>query len=162
MPGENENTNESGGERGSGFTPITSQDQLNRLIGERINKVESRFADYDDLKAKAEKLDQVEQANLTEIERERKARETAEAELAKYRHREQVQVWAKDVAKDAPDLVPLLRGETREELEEHFKQLLALTTKAAPRRTATPPGKPTVGDGGGSRAAAALRQLRQG
>ena len=40
----------------STFEPITSQDQLNRIIGDRIKQArenaEKKYADYDDLKAK--------------------------------------------------------------------------------------------------------------
>lgn len=61
-----------GGESGAtppanDFQPITSQDELNRIIGDRVKR--AKPADYDDLKAKAEKFDQLEAANKTEIEK---------------------------------------------------------------------------------------------
>ena len=43
------------------FKPITSQDDLNRIIGERVKRV--KLVDYDDLKKKAAKLDEIEAAN---------------------------------------------------------------------------------------------------
>lgn len=54
---------------GSAFTPITSQDDFDHKIGERLARERERFADYDDLKAKAEKLKQLEDASKTESQR---------------------------------------------------------------------------------------------
>lgn len=66
---------------GDGFKPITSQDDLNRIIGERVKR--AKPADYDDLKAKAAKLDEIEQANKSEIEKANDRVAKAEAEAAK-------------------------------------------------------------------------------
>ena len=38
------------------FQPITSQEQLNALLGDRLARERAKFADYDELKAKAEKF----------------------------------------------------------------------------------------------------------
>lgn len=166
MPEENGNTEEQNkGESGAGdkFTPITSQEQLNRIIGGRIDSVKSQFADYDELKAKAEKFDQAETEKLSEIEKAVKRAEAAEAKVASFEAEKQRTGWAKEIVKDSGVPVEALRGNTREELEEHFKVLSSLVS-ASPtgRRTATPPGKPAAGDGEKGRAAAALRELRQG
>ena len=66
-----------------GFTPITSQDELNRIIGERVKR--AKPADYDDLKAKAARLDEIEQANKTEIEKAADRAAKAEQERDKAR-----------------------------------------------------------------------------
>src|SRR5690606_4321332 len=52
---------------GDGFKPITSQEELNRIIGERVRR--ARPADYDELKAKAKRLDEIEQANKSELQK---------------------------------------------------------------------------------------------
>lgn len=62
------------------FTPITSQDELNRIIGERVKR--AKPADYNDLKAKAARLDEIEQANKSEIEKATERVTKAEAEVA--------------------------------------------------------------------------------
>lgn len=165
--GQQDGTQGAGGEgtKGGGgeFRPITSQADLDRIIGERIARERGKYADYDDLKAKAQKWEQAEQESLTELERERKAREQLEAELAKYKTKEQVQAWAAEITKGSEVPPTALRGQTREELEEHFKELSSLLAKAAPKRTAIPPGRGDKGAGTEKgRAAAALRQLRHG
>lgn len=58
------------------FKPITSQEDLNRIIADRISRERSKFTDYEDLKAKAVKFDELDAANKSEIE---KANEKAAA-----------------------------------------------------------------------------------
>jgi hypothetical protein len=65
------------------FTPITSQDDLNRVIADRVQRERNKFADYNDLKAKAGKFDEIDQANKSEIEKANDRAAKAEAEAAK-------------------------------------------------------------------------------
>jgi len=58
-----------GDKGGDGFKPITSQDDLNHVITERVNRERAKFADYADLKTKAAKLDTLEQANKSEADK---------------------------------------------------------------------------------------------
>lgn len=51
------------------FKPITSQEDLNRLIGDRVARERAKFADYREVKAKAAKLDELEAQNKTESEK---------------------------------------------------------------------------------------------
>ena len=66
---------------GDEFKPITSQDDLNRIITDRVNRERAKTADYKELRAKAAKLDDIEQANKSEIDKamDRVARAEAEA-----------------------------------------------------------------------------------
>lgn len=68
---------------GDEFKPITSQEDLNRVITERINRERSKFADYKDLKAKADKFDELEAANKSEVEKAKEATTAAEQRAAK-------------------------------------------------------------------------------
>ena len=138
-----------------------TQDQVNAFMAEEKRKTQASFADYDDFKAKAEKFDKAEQASLSELERERKAHAVDADELTKYRTREQVAKWAAEIVKDSPIPANVLRGSTKEELVEHFEQLKALAVPTK-QRTHVPPGKPTDGEPTGSRAAAAIREMRRG
>jgi len=52
-----------------GFTPITTQEDLNKVIADRVNRERAKFADYKDVKAKAARLDEIEAANQSEAER---------------------------------------------------------------------------------------------
>lgn len=84
-----ENANEAHGEQQQndggtgGFTPPATQQELNRIITERVNRERAKFADYEDLKGKAARLTVLEQANLTEAEKSAQRITAAEAEVAK-------------------------------------------------------------------------------
>ena len=69
-------------ETGAGEQPETghvfSQEQVDRIVGERVKRERDKYDDYDDLKGAAAKLAQLEEAQLTEVERANKAREAAE------------------------------------------------------------------------------------
>lgn len=65
-----------------GFTPPTSQEELNKIIEKRLARERSRFEDYDDLKAKAQKLDDIEAANKSELEKVNDAKAAAEKAAA--------------------------------------------------------------------------------
>jgi hypothetical protein len=67
------------------FKAITSQDDLNKVINERLTRERAKFADYKDVKAKAAKLDEIEQANQTEAEKAAKRVAELEAELTNTR-----------------------------------------------------------------------------
>lgn len=61
-----------------------TQADLDRIVGERLTREKAKFADYDDLKTKAAKADELEAANATESEKAVKAaRDEAAAEERK-------------------------------------------------------------------------------
>lgn len=119
------------------FRPITSQDELDARIGARLqrerDKVAARYADYDDVKARAER---------------------AEAEAASLRAAAARDAAVREVASATgvdPDVLALVRGDTREELEAAAE---VVARSAAAR--ANP--YPATADAGGG---AALRPSRQ-
>lgn len=95
------------------FTPITTQEELDKVIGARLAREREKFADYDDLKAAASKLADAE-ARLAQID--------AQAALDKIRN---------DVAQEAGVPAGLLRGSTKDELAAHASAL-AEALKAQP------------------------------
>ena len=87
------------------FTPITTQEDLDKVIGARLARERDKYADYDDLKAAASKLAEAE-ARLAQID--------AQAALDKIRN---------DVAQEAGVPADLLRGSTKDELTAHASAL---------------------------------------
>lgn len=63
------------------FEPITSQEDLDKRIGPRLQREREKFSDYDDLKRKAAEFDAAQEASKTEhekaVEAARKEGETA-------------------------------------------------------------------------------------
>ncbi len=136
-----------------------TQEQVNALLAQQKRSVAEKFADYDDVKAKAEKLDQIEQSSKSELQKLAEENATLKTRVESFERDQQVKQWAAEIVKDSPVPASALRGTTREELEAHFKELEALIPKSQQKRPVVPPGKPS-GEEAGSRAAAALRAMR--
>lgn len=124
-----EETNESNtqADNNGGFTPPASQDELNKIISERVARERSKFADYTDLKSKAAKFDELDQASKTEQERLTEKLVAAEARAAEIEGR----ALRLEVASEnglTPAQAKRLVGSTREELEADAKELLATFT----------------------------------
>lgn len=135
-----------------------TQEQVNALLAEQKRKIADRFADYDVVREKAAKFDELEQASKSEVQKALERATALEAELNAYKQREQVAQWAREIVQGSDIPADVLRGSTREELEQHFEQLKSLAPK--PKRTPAPAGRVTGEQG--SRAVAALRQLGLG
>jgi transcriptional regulator len=63
-------------------TTTFTQQQVNDLIAKEKGKITSKYADYGDLKAAAAKLEEIEAANATELEKAQKKAADLEAKLA--------------------------------------------------------------------------------
>lgn len=114
-------------EEESTFEPITTQEDLNRIIGERIARERSKYEGFEDYKAKAEKYDAFEEGQKTELQKLNERLENAEKENAAYKQREQLAAWAKEVSDESGIPANLLRGTTKDEMEAHAKELKAFT-----------------------------------
>ena len=108
----------------------------------------------------AEKLQQLEDAQKSESQKMADKLAALERENAEFKQRDQLAQWTAEVAKDAPELAHLLRGSTREELEDHFNQLRSLTKKPTPK--AVPSGDAPADRVKPSSAVEALRAMRKG
>ena len=108
------------------FKPINTQDELNRIIGERVRR--AKPADYDDLRAKAARLDEIEQANQTEAEKAAARLAELEAELSTTRRDAlRLQVAAKHGITDADDIELFLTGTDEETLSKQAQRLVERT-----------------------------------
>lgn len=106
------------------FKPITSQEDLNRIISERIKRVEGKYADYKDVKAKAARLDEIEQANQSEAEKTAKRIADLETELNNQRRDSlRLTVATKHGITDADDIDLFLTGTDEETLTRQAKRL---------------------------------------
>jgi hypothetical protein len=116
---------------GSDFEPITSQDALDKVIGQRIDRVKKQYADHDEYKAKAVKYDELEAANKTESQRNSERIAALEQELAT----ERTNSLRTKVASDKGVPASALLGSTQEELEASADQLLEWRGAETPKPT---------------------------
>ena len=155
------------GKAGEGFKPITSQADLDRLIGERIARERNKFADYDDVKAKAAKFDEAEQASKSELERIAEERDAIKSRADKAES-DFMRLFVAHNKGLTPAQAKRLVGSTKEELEADADEILRdfPTSSTGQQRQAVAPASlksgsaasPDTGEKG--RAAAALRSLR--
>lgn len=122
------------------FDPITNQEEFDKRLAQRLSRERSKFSDYDAIKAKAAKLDEIEAANKSELQKLAERAEAAEqrasaAEFASLRE---------SVASGKGVPASSLTGTTREELEASADELIAWRDKNAPA-----PKKVTTATSGG-------------
>lgn len=132
-----ENTAQGGDNAKDGqFTPITSQEEMNRIVTARLNRQASKFADYDELKAKAEKFDQAAEASKSELQKAVERAEAAEKKLGTAEaEKQRLAVIAKHQIPES--LQDLVRGDSAEQLEAAAAKLAELAP-SAPRGPISP------------------------
>lgn len=127
-----------------------TQAELDRVVQERLAREREKFADHDELKAKAEKLAELEAANQSDLDKaiaraEAAEKSAADAEAA--RKAAEVQALRARIASDLKvpsKLVKYITGETQEEIEAAAADLAA-----TPQPSGTQPGfVPSSGTGG--------------
>lgn len=75
-------------EGGNGAPRTFTQDELDRIVNERVNKSKAQFKDYGELKAAADRLAELEAENQTESQKLRTASEKAKQEAKESSERE--------------------------------------------------------------------------
>lgn len=140
-----------GGQSGT-FTPPATQADLDRIIADRLSRERAKFADYDDLKAKAAEHDKAVEASKTEAQKAADRLAALESQVTEYETREQIAAWKAEVAEATNVPASALAGSTKEEIEAHAAILQPLI--AQPEATHRPiPGEgrssaiPLNGDG---------------
>lgn len=96
-------------------TRTFSQDEVNAIVGKRLAEEKVKYADYEDLKAKAAKFDEVEEANKSELQKATERAATLEQELNSMKKAEEVRTIRETVAKETGIPAHLLTGTTEEE-----------------------------------------------
>lgn len=110
------------------FKSITSQEEFEQRLGKRLERERGKFADYDDLKTKAAKLDEIEAANQTEAEKQAKRLADLEAELSTTRRDSlRIKIASANGITDAEDIDLFLTGTDEETLTKQAKRLAERT-----------------------------------
>ncbi len=163
MSEEQNSGQEAGGEQHPEWKPPATQEEFNAIITKRIERERAKFADYDTLREKAAKFDEVEQANKTELEKERERAEAAERRAQEF----ELAALKSRIAVEEGVIPEVLTGSTEEEMRASAQKVKEWAEQGV-RKAPPPPkllksGSAGGGDGaltGKERAAAALRQMR--
>lgn len=124
---------------------VESQDAFDDLVKDRLSRERAKFANHEDLKARAEQADAAiaaaEQATAEAVARA----ETAEGRITQFEGERQLAAWRAEVAEATGVPAAILRGSTKEEFEAHATELQPLlTAQTAPVVPGQQPKAPPV------------------
>lgn len=131
--GSNEATKE---QEGRTFT----QAELNAIVNDRLGREKAKYSDYEAMKEKAAKFDELEEANKTELQKASEKVSELKAELEGIKRQNEIRDIRAEVAKEMNIPAELLTGETKEACEAQAKGIAEFA--------ATKSGYPTLKDGG--------------
>lgn len=115
-----------------------TQDEVNAIVGKRLAEEKSKFADYDVLKAKADKFDEAEEASKSELQKATERANALETELNGLKKAEELRQTREKIATETGVPANLLTGSTEDECKAQAEAIKAFAT----------PGYPKVKDGG--------------
>lgn len=116
-----------------------TQDEVNAIVTDRLTRDRAKYADYDTLKEKAEKYDQLEEANKSELQKAVERGDALQVELDKLKGENAVRDLRNKVAEETGIPANLLTGKTEEECRAQAEAIAAY---------AKPSTYPKVRDGG--------------
>lgn len=116
-----------------------TQEEVNAIVGKRLAEEKGKFSDYEDLKAKAMRLDEIEEANKSELQKATERANNLEAELNGIKKAEEVRLMRENVAKETGVPSSLLNGDTEDACKAQAEAIKAY---------AQPGSYPKVKDGG--------------
>lgn len=124
-------TNEDASAKSGGkpdYTPPASQADLDKIVADRIARERAKYADYDDLKDKAAKFTEIENASKSDLEKAQQRADEAERKAAETERR----ALRAEVAAEKGVPVDLLTGSTKDEIEAAADRLLEFSKGAKP------------------------------
>ena len=122
-----------------GQTRTFTQEEVNAIVGKRLAEEKGKYADYDVLKAKADKFDEAEEASKTELQKATERANNLESELNAFKKAEELRTMRETVSKDTGIPANLITGTTEEECKAQAEAIKAY---------ASPNGYPRVKDKG--------------
>lgn len=126
------NNTASSTEEGQGRT--FTQEELNAIVGERISKEKSKYADYESLKEKAAKFDELEQKNKSALEKANEAAASYKKELEELKKTNSIKEIRAKVSDSMKVPASLLHGTTEEECKAEAKAILEFAANPGARR----------------------------
>ena len=113
--------------------PVTTQEQLDKIVKDRLErereKVRSEFSDYDDLKAKALKLDELEKSGSEELKKALAEVDNLKGELQTRDEHAKSQQMRKQVAKATGVPEDLIQGADEESMKTFAEAVAAFAKK---------------------------------
>ena len=109
-----------------------TQDELNAVVNDRLKREREKYADYSDLKKKAELYDKYEEESKSEIQKATERAEKLQAELDGIKKQEEVRGIREKVSKETGVPASLLSGMTEEDCKEQAEGIKAFANPSYP------------------------------
>lgn len=122
-----------------GQTRTFTQEEVNAIVGKRLAEEKGKYSDYEEIKAKAAKFDEAEEANKSELQKATERANNLEAELNGMKKAEEIRQMKEKIANETGIPANLINGTTEEECKAQAEAIKAF---------ATPSGYPKLKDGG--------------
>lgn len=101
-----------------------TQAEVDAIVGDRLKRDRAKYADYDDLKAKADKFDEITEANKSELQKAVELNQTLQAELESIKTEKALQEMRSKVSEETGVPANLLNGTSEEECQAQAKSIL--------------------------------------
>lgn len=115
-----------------------TQDELNAIVADRLAREKAKYEGFEEIKAKAEKYDSLEEANKSELQKASEKVASLEAKLASMEKSEEIRTIRDKVSAESGVPVNLLTADTEEACIEQANAIKEYAT----------PNYPTVKDAG--------------
>lgn len=115
-----------------------TQDEVNKIVGERLARESAKYADYETLKDKAAKFDEQEEASKSELQKAQDKAAKLQSELDGMKKADSIRQIREKVSSATGVPVSLLTADTEEAALEQANAIKAYAN----------PGHPVVRDGG--------------
>ncbi len=109
---------------GEGGAKTFTQEEVNAMIGKRVNEVTAKYADYNALKDKAAKYDQIQEGNKTELQKATERADALQKQLDGLTKANTVREVRDKVSKEMNIPAELLTGENEEDCKKQAEAIL--------------------------------------
>lgn len=106
-----------------------TQKELDAIVADRLKRERTKYEGFDELKAKAAKFDELEEASKTELQKVTERAEKLQSELDSIKKTQSLKELRERVAKEAgvpASSMSLITGETEEVCKEQAKTIMSM------------------------------------
>lgn len=114
-------------------TRTFTQEEVNAIVGKRLAEEKGKYSDYEEIKAKAAKFDEAEEANKSELQKAVERANNLESELAGIKKAEEVRKTREKIATETGIPANLLTGDTEESCKAQAEAIKAFATPNYPK-----------------------------
>lgn len=126
-------TNQNGTAPEEGAKTTFTQEEVNQIVKDRLSRESAKFSDYEELKAKAAKFDEAEEAQKTELQKANEKAAALEKEINLLKAEKELNEIRTKVANETGLPLNLITATTEESCREQAKAILEYAKPGYPK-----------------------------